>query len=461
MTTLTVGSGQQFTTIAAAVAAAQAGDTIQIQAGTYTNDFPGLISDLTIEGVGGQVNLVATQPPPNEKAYLNVAGNTTLKNLNISGVSISNANGGNGAGIRYESGNLTVDNVTLDGNQDGILANPDPAGTITIENSNIYNNGQQPASGIGNTHNIYIGDIKQFTLTNSYVHDANVGHEVKSRAENNTITNNVIADNNSTSSYSIDLPNGGNATITGNTIEQGPNGQNPTIIAYGEEGGNNDPSGTPHAGTSLTLSNNLILNDLTSQAPLLLWNAGNATVTGSGNVLYGVNASQLGSGVPTSAVSYASTEPAINTSSPGSAGSAASSIPTPTPLPTPAIVQGGTFGSGADTLTVVLSEDAYQGDAHASIAIDGTVLTATPITVTALHGAGASEAFTFKGNFGVGPHDLAISFLNDAYGGTPSMDRNLYVNGATYDGAQVPQAAATLYTNSTVHFPMGAAPSTI
>jgi hypothetical protein len=164
MTTLTVGSGQQFTTIAAA----QAGDTIQVQAGTYTNDFPGLISGLTIEGVGGPVNLVATQPPPNEKGYLNVAGNTTIENVNISGVSISDANGGNGAGIRYENGNLTVDNVTLDGNQDGILANADPDGTITIENSNIYNNGQQPDPGVANTHNIYIGDIKQFTPTNSY-----------------------------------------------------------------------------------------------------------------------------------------------------------------------------------------------------------------------------------------------------------------------------------------------------
>ncbi len=145
---------------------------------------------------------------------------------------------------------MTLDNVVLHGNQNGILGAPDPNGSIAIENSNIYDNG----TSAGNTHNIYIGDIAQFTMTGSYVHDANVGHEVKSRAENNTITNNVIADNTGTSSYSIDLPNGGNATITGNVIQQGSNNQNHVINSYGEEGG-------LHVGTSVSFSNNEIIND--------------------------------------------------------------------------------------------------------------------------------------------------------------------------------------------------------
>jgi len=201
MTTLNVGPGQQFKTLTAAVAAAQVGDDIQVQAGTYTNDFPNYVNGLTIEGVGGQVNLVATQQPPNNKAILDVGGNTTLKNLSFSGVTDGDANG---AGVRYEGGNLTVVNSVFSGNQDGLLGNVDPNGTITIDHSEFYGNG----TNAGNTHNIYIGDIKQFTLTNSYIHDANVGHEVKSRAENNTITGNRIFDNGSTSSYSIDLPNG-------------------------------------------------------------------------------------------------------------------------------------------------------------------------------------------------------------------------------------------------------------
>jgi pectin methylesterase-like acyl-CoA thioesterase len=60
MATYTVGSGEEFSTLSAAVAAAQSdatmgnGDTILVNAGTYTNDFPEtIIASLTIEGVGG------------------------------------------------------------------------------------------------------------------------------------------------------------------------------------------------------------------------------------------------------------------------------------------------------------------------------------------------------------------------------------------------------------------------
>jgi hypothetical protein len=43
----------------------------------------------------------------------------------------------------------------------------------------------------------------------------------------------VIFETPGTPSYSIDLPNGGIANIEDNVIEQGPNSQNPYIIAYG------------------------------------------------------------------------------------------------------------------------------------------------------------------------------------------------------------------------------------
>ncbi len=122
------------------------------------------------------------------------------------------------------------------------------------------------------------------------------------------------------------------------------------------------------------------------------------------------------------------------------------------PEATPTITNGGTFGSGPDTLVLTLAEDAFQGDAHANIAIDGKTLTAQPITVTALKNAGQGETFTFKGTFGSGAHDLAVSFLNDAYGGTPVTDRNLYVNGASFNGISTRPATAALDTTGTAHF---------
>jgi hypothetical protein len=121
------------------------------------------------------------------------------------------------------------------------------------------------------------------------------------------------------------------------------------------------------------------------------------------------------------------------------------------PEATPTTTNGGTFGSGPDTLVLTLAEDAFKGDAQASVAIDGKTLNAQPVTVTALKNAGQSETFTFKGAFGSGAHDLAVSFLNDAYGGTPTTDRNLYVNGASFNGISTRPATAALDTAETTH----------
>jgi len=109
-----------------------------------------------------------------------------------------------------------------------------------------------------------------------------------------------------------------------------------------------------------------------------------------------------------------------------------------------------TVGSGVDTLVLNLSEDAYLGDAQFSVAVDGAQLGAAQ-SVTALHEQGQSQAFTFKGNFGPGTHTVAVSFLNDAWGGTTATDRNLHIDSATFNNVQV-EGAAPLYNTGTVSF---------
>jgi hypothetical protein len=86
-----------------------------------------------------------------------------------------------------------------------------------------------------------------------------------------------------------------------------------------------------------------------------------------------------------------------------------------------------------DTLTLHLSEDAYQGDAMFVLYIDGKAVT-TPQVVTALHDANKTQGFTFTGNWGAGTHTVGVGFVNDAYGGSASTDRNLYINGVTVNG---------------------------
>ncbi|HEY0207190.1 MAG TPA: carbohydrate-binding domain-containing protein, partial [Acetobacteraceae bacterium] len=98
-------------------------------------------------------------------------------------------------------------------------------------------------------------------------------------------------------------------------------------------------------------------------------------------------------------------------------------VPTPTPVSTPIT---------SDTLVLKLSEDAFEGDAQFTVSVDGKSLGAAQ-TVTALHGTGGSQAFTFNGQFGPGVHDVAVTFTNDKW--NPGVgDRNLYVDGASLNG---------------------------
>ncbi len=182
MATLNVGAGQAYATLSAAVGASRDGDVIAVQAGTYVNDFATISTDITIVGVGGMANFVATVAPPNGKGILVTQSDVTIQNLSFSGAAVAD---GNGAGIRYEGGNLVIIDSYFHDNQDGLLANNAPNGTIHIVGSEFASNG----AGDGYSHNLYVGNIASLVIDDSYFHDASVGHQIKSRAQSTTITN--------------------------------------------------------------------------------------------------------------------------------------------------------------------------------------------------------------------------------------------------------------------------------
>lgn len=99
----------------------------------------------------------------------------------------------------------------------------------------------------------------------------------------------------------------------------------------------------------------------------------------------------------------------------------------------PAAVPGSIAIAGADTLTLHMSEDAYLGDAQFNVYVDGKQVGGT-LTTTTLHSSGQSQTFNLAGSWGPGGHTVGITFLNDAYGSSPSQDRNLYVNSVGIDG---------------------------
>ena len=100
----------------------------------------------------------------------------------------------------------------------------------------------------------------------------------------------------------------------------------------------------------------------------------------------------------------------------------------------------------ADTISLLLSGDAYKGSPQFVLLMDGKQI-AGPTSVTASHSAGQDQSFTFSNHFGVGDHTLGIDFVNDLSAGTKTTDRNLYIEQVSYNGASVLSQPTTLYSD--------------
>ncbi len=246
---LQVGPTRKLKTPSQAAAAAKNGDTIEIDAGLYSGDVATWTrNNLTIRGVGGRAHLDAHGSNAQGKGIWVIQGaNTTVENIEFSGATVPDQNG---AGIRQEGPGLTLRNCYFHDNENGILTGANLSSDIVIENSEFARNG----FGDGQSHNIYIGTVRSFTLRYSYSHLAKIGHLVKSRAQTNYILYNRLTDETGTASYEIDLPAGGRAYVIGNLIQQSPTTDNETIISFAEEGGRN-------AVQELYVVNNTIVND--------------------------------------------------------------------------------------------------------------------------------------------------------------------------------------------------------
>jgi hypothetical protein len=105
----------------------------------------------------------------------------------------------------------------------------------------------------------------------------------------------------------------------------------------------------------------------------------------------------------------------------------------------------------ADALTLHLSGDAWNGNAQFALTIDGKQVT-TAQGVTASHSAGTWETISFAGSFGAGSHAVGVQFTNDAWGGTPTTDRNLYVNGIDVNGKHYGSGVTTMLNGGTTDF---------
>jgi hypothetical protein len=298
-TVLSVGPGRQYATLRAANAVAVDGSLVEIDPGTYTDDITVWRQNgVVLRGVGATrpilhstqlIPYVSGNDQQNGKGIVVVEGsNISVENLEISGARVTDANG---AAVRNDGQNLTVCNGYFHDNENGFLGGA--YGTLTVEYTEFANNG---SGDVGHTHNIYVDDGNsagdKLVFRYNYSHNVSIGHTLKTRARENYVLYNRLTDETTgSSSYNIDVPNGGLTFVIGNVIQQGVNTDNPTMISYGAEGL------TAGRTQELYVVNNTLVNDLGSgtliqvQTGTSLLRMVNNLFVGGGTVVSGISAS--------------------------------------------------------------------------------------------------------------------------------------------------------------------------
>lgn len=272
---LTVGPDQKYKLPSEAIAAAAPGDTIQIKPGNYKDCAAWNKDNLTIEGLG-EGPVLAGAICQGTGIFVVNALNAVIRNITFAGATVDE---GNGSGIRANGQKLLVENCTFRHNQDGILTTNNGTGTILVRKSTFEGNGAcLPNKGCA--HGIYVGHIALARIEQSRFFNSKFGHHIKSRAKRTEVVDNTIEDGpEGSSSYLVDVPNGGAFLMTGNKLEKGPNTQNPTAaVSIGEEGG-----GRP--ADEVIISGNTFRND--GPHTLFVRNVTTSKAQLSGNVIKG------------------------------------------------------------------------------------------------------------------------------------------------------------------------------
>jgi len=276
--TLQVGPDKPYKLPSAAIGDARDGDTVQIAAGKYADCAVVPANNLVIEGLGADASAVLADKSCADKALLVTDGtNITIRNLTLAGARSSFHNG---AGIRAEGKNLTIEHVKFIDDEDGILAAGVPGSTITIRDSEFTRDGSCEGSC---AHGVYIGGpIALVHIEHSKFFETRHGHHIKSRALRTEVIGCDIRDGpDGTASYEIEAPNGGSLVVRDNIIEKGPQAENHTaMIMIGAEG-------VTQPTREITIEHNTVRND-GSFPTVFVYNMTTTRAVLKGNELSGI-----------------------------------------------------------------------------------------------------------------------------------------------------------------------------
>lgn len=217
------GTGQAYGTLADALGAIGGGrGTVIVAPGTYHQCAVQQGGDITIRAATPGT-VIFDGVPCEGKAALVLRGQASA----VDGIIFQNIRvpDGNGAGIRLESGDLTVRNALFRNSEEGILTG-DGEGSVIIDKSTFRHLGRCDRD-LDCAHGIYIGRLDSLTVTNSRFDQGDGGHYLKTRTARVTITDNSFDDSaGKLTNYMIDLSNGASGIIRGNEMVQGKDKDN-------------------------------------------------------------------------------------------------------------------------------------------------------------------------------------------------------------------------------------------
>ncbi|MBI4696621.1 MAG: right-handed parallel beta-helix repeat-containing protein [Gammaproteobacteria bacterium] len=272
---LHVGPDAEYKLPSKAARAAKEGDTILIAPGRYATDTAVWTADhLYIKGDGGLVSVDARGAAVAEgKAiWVTKSNHVRIENVEFMNAAVPDQNG---AGIRAEGDYLHVVGCYFHDNESGLMSRNNADAEIVVDYSEFARNG----SPNGQAHQIYAGTIAKLTVRGSFLHHAQIGSDLKSRAvENRVLYNRIMDGSDGRDNYSIDLSEGGRAFIVGNVIQQGATGENYHLIAFAPE----RAFGATH---ELYVVNNTLVND--RDDGVFIWNNTDATAWVYDNVFAG------------------------------------------------------------------------------------------------------------------------------------------------------------------------------
>lgn len=187
--TLRVGPDERFKLPSEALKAATDGDTVEIVAGEYFDCSRVNADNLTIVGLGAGATF--SDATCDGKAELVVRSNdVTIRNVNFIRARVPD---GNGAGIRAEGRNLTIEKARFVNNQVGILAASSPHSVITIKNAVFDDNGAcRPDGHCVDT--LMVGDIARLHVEKSTLTGARGGMLITSSARRTELVGNTLND---------------------------------------------------------------------------------------------------------------------------------------------------------------------------------------------------------------------------------------------------------------------------